>query len=158
MASREPFVNFIGIDMFHKGIRKVFTRVEKICLTNIHIAYGDARTQVPLIFNESQLSVVFINFPDPWPKKRHYKRRLIKPAFVQTLADKLKSGGTVHLATDYASYAEEIRGFFEADMNFKNKAGTKNFSESRGDLPKTKYENNFLKAGQRIFYLDFIRQ
>ena len=127
-------------------------------LKNIHIAYGDARNQVPSVFKDGQIKEVFINFPDPWPKKRHHKRRLIKAEFIQALAHKLEPGGVVHLATDFASYAEEMRVFFEADTCFENRAGSRNFSASRDNLPKSKYESNFLKAGERIFYLDFIRQ
>tara|TARA_B100000686_G_C16749896_1_gene951808 strand:+ start:1416 stop:2048 length:633 start_codon:yes stop_codon:yes gene_type:complete len=158
MAIREPDNNFVGIDMFHKGIRKLVSKSEKLGLPNLHVAYGDARVLVPVIFGEGQLAEVFVNFPDPWPKKRHHKRRLIKMSFIDILRDKMALGGRLRLATDYQPYAEEMLTYLEAHSGFRNQTGSQGYSRNRADLPKTKYENNFLRAGSRIFYLDFIRQ
>jgi tRNA (guanine-N7-)-methyltransferase len=157
MGIREPNENFIGMDFYHKGIRKAITRLEKYEINNARIVYGDAKEKIPLLFNREELNRVYINFPDPWPKKRHHKRRLIKPAFIKILADKLKCGGEVHIATDYESYAIEILDFFEKECLLSNKNGTGNFLFQKEGVPKTKYEKKFISAGERIYYLEFTK-
>ena len=155
MGIREPDENFIGMDFYHKGIRKVITRIEKYQLDNARIVYGDAKEKIPLLFNPEQLNRVYIKFPDPWPKKRHHKRRLIKPDFIKVLAEKLKKGGEVHIATDHEAYAMEILEFFEKERALKNKNGLGTFLFQKDGIPKSKYERKFINAGERIFYLEF---
>lgn len=158
MAIREPEANFVGIDMYHKGIRKIISRVDKLSIKNIRIVYGDAREKIDAIFSEEEVREIYINFPDPWPKKRHAKRRLIKPSFVETLAAKLMPQGELHLATDYESYAREMLTCLEAEQRLKNQSGPLSFSSWRGGIPKSKYEKNYLLAGKTIFYLDFVKE
>jgi len=157
MAACEPDSNFVGMDFYHKGIRKVITRINKLQMKNTRIVYGDAREKISLLFEDESLDKIYINFPDPWPKKRHYKRRLIKPPFVDLVTRKLVSGGEVHLATDNEPYALEILEFFEAQAQLKNKLGAGVFRGDRGNLPKSKYENNFINRGDKIYYLDFVK-
>ena len=158
MAIREPDENFIGMDFYHKGIRKVITRIDRYQVPNIRIVYGDAREKLPILFNEAELSRIYINFPDPWPKKRHHKRRLIKPTFIKNLAAKLKPGGEVHIATDYEPYAIEILEFFEAELLLTNKSGHRTFLTQKKGVPQTKYEKKFINSGEKIFYLEFVKQ
>ena len=154
-AIQDPGGNFIGMDFYHKGIRKVITRLDRLKIENVRIIYGDAREKFPLAFKDGELAEIFINFPDPWPKKRHLKRRLIKPPFVEQLSRKLTPEGVLRVATDYEPYAVEILDFIEADPNLSNKNIEGGFSAERTDCPKTKYEKTFLNAGKKIFYLDF---
>ena len=158
MAIREPDENFIGMDFYHKGIRKVITRIGRYQVSNIRIVYGDAKEKLPILFNEAELSRVYINFPDPWPKKKHHKRRLIKPAFIKNLAAKLKPGGEIHIATDYEPYAIEILEFFEAEPLLTNKSGYRTFLAQKEGTPQTKYEKKFINSGEKIFYLEFVKQ
>ncbi len=158
MAIREPDENFIGMDFYHKGIRKVITRIDRYQVPNIRIVYGDAKEKLPILFNEAKLNRIYINFPDPWPKKRHHKRRLIKPAFIKNLAAKLKPEGEVHIATDYEPYAIEILEFFEAEPLLTNKSGYRTFLAQKEGTPQTKYEKKFIKSGEKIFYLEFVKQ
>ena len=155
MGIREPDENFIGMDFYHRGIRKAITRINKYEINNARIVYGDAKEKIPLLFNHEELNRVYINFPDPWPKKKHHKRRLIKPAFIRVLAEKLKCGGEIHIATDYESYAMEILDFFEKIPLLKNKNGLGEFLSQKEGIPKSKYEKKFINAGERIFYLEF---
>ena len=157
MSIREPESNFVGMDFYHKGIRKVITRIDKLALKNIRIAYGDARERLPFLFESCELSGIYINFPDPWPKKRHIKRRLIKPAFVKILAGKLITGKEIHLATDSESYAKEMLDYLEAEPNLKNSIGEMEFLYNRENTPKTKYEKYFINAGEKIYYLNFVK-
>lgn len=158
MAIREPECNFVGMDFYHKGIRKAITRIDKLLLKNIRVVYGDAREKVPALFQDGELNEVYINFPDPWPKKRHIKRRLIKPSFVQLLSAKLAPGGEIRIATDDEPYAREILSYFEAEPSFKNKTGQMAFLHQREDTPRTKYEKYFINAGETIYYLDFVKE
>ena len=155
MGIREPNENFIGIDFYHKGIRKVITRIAKYEICNARIVYGDAKEKIPLLFAPEELNRVYINFPDPWPKKRHHKRRLIKPNFIKILAEKLKCSGEIHIATDHEAYAMEILSFFEKDQLLKNKNGLGTFLFQKEGIPKSKYEKKFISAGERIFYLEY---
>ena len=155
MGIREPNENFIGIDFYHKGIRKVITRIAKYEICNARIVYGDAKEKIPLLFKPEELNKVYINFPDPWPKKRHHKRRLIKPTFIKILAEKLKYGSEIHIATDHESYAMEILDIFEKEPKLKNKNGIGTVLSQKEGFPKSKYEKRFINAGDRIFYLEF---
>ena len=157
MAAQEPKTNFIGMDFYHKGIRKLMTRVKKLQLENIRMAYGDVRFKVPLLFKDGELETVYINFPDPWPKKRHIKRRLIKPEFVKLIGQKLAPEGQIHLATDSEPYASEMLEYCNAEPLLQNLDPGSGFLESRVDLPKTKYEKNFINAGHKIYYLEYSR-
>ena len=155
MGIREPDENFIGMDFYHKGIRKAITRISKYEISNARIVYGDAKEKIPLLFNPEELDRVYINFPDPWPKKRHHKRRLIKPGFIKVLAEKLNCGGEIHIATDHEAYAMEILDFFEKEPALKNKNELGAFRSQKEGVPKSKYEKKFISAGERIFYLEF---
>ena len=157
MAAKEPTSNFIGIDFYHKGIRKLMTRIKKLQLENIRVVYGDIRSKIPILFKDRELDTVYIKFPDPWPKKRHIKRRLIKTEFIKQLAKKLNWEGRTYLATDNEIYANEILEYFNAETLFQNLDSRKGFLNERIDLPKTKYEKNFINAGEKIFYLEYMR-
>lgn len=158
VAIQNPNVNFIGMDFYHKGIRKTISRIGRLQLKNVRIVYGDAREKIPGVFQEEELSSVYINFPDPWPKKRHIKRRLIKPPFVSMLATRLKKGGVLHAATDSDLYAQEMLEYFEGEPQLVNSVGPRSFKENRNGTPQTKYERNFIKRGKRIFYMEFRKQ
>jgi len=157
MAAQEPQTNFIGMDFYHKGIRKLMTRIKKLQLENIRVAYGDVRVKIPLLFKDGELETIYINFPDPWPKKRHTKRRLIKPDFVKLVGQKLAPQGRVHLATDSQPYAKDMLEHFNTDPVLQNQALESGFLDSREDMPRTKYEKNFINAGHKIYYLEYSR-
>jgi tRNA (guanine-N7-)-methyltransferase len=157
MATREPYHNFIGIDFYHKGIQKLINRIRNLGLNNIRVVHGDVRNKIPLLFQDGTLDTIYINFPDPWPKKRHKKRRLIKPELVMLLAQKLAPMGRVCLATDSGTYAREILEYFNACSLFQNMERKSGFLEDRGDLPKTKFEKSFIYAGDKIHYLEYFR-
>jgi tRNA (guanine-N7-)-methyltransferase len=155
IAAINPHLNFLGIDFYHKGIRKLVTRINKLQIQNIRILYGDARDRIPRIFKAGQLDAIYINFPDPWPKKRHIKRRLIKPNFISMLTTKVIPDGHIHLATDSESYANEMMQTLSDATGLKNCYGSGSFRKLREDFPQSKYERNFINAGEKIFYLEF---
>ncbi|CCQ92062.1 tRNA (guanine-N(7)-)-methyltransferase [Nitrospina gracilis 3/211] len=157
MAVREPDSNFVAMDFYHKGIRKVITRLDRLQIPNVRLAYGDAKERIPGIFLDGELDEVYINFPDPWPKKRHHKRRLMKPPFIAMLSRKLKMEGSLRLATDHEEYFHEMIEFLNAESSLQNRHPDKGYITFREDTPRTKYERNFINAGKQIYYMDFIK-
>ena len=108
LAETEPDTNFIGIEVYAAGIGALLNKIKTKALTNIRIIQADATAVIPQCFTDRCLRKILILFPDPWPKKRHHKRRLIQPHFVNILADKLCRDGILHLATDWQNYAGAI--------------------------------------------------
>jgi tRNA (guanine-N7-)-methyltransferase len=157
MATREPQSNFVGIDFSQDGIRKLLARIKNLQLNNIRVVYGDVREKIQLLFHNDELDTVYINFPDPWPRKRHFKRRLVKPGLVKLMARKLSPKGCVHLATDSEPYACEMLEYFNAEPLLQNKNQQSRIMESRYHLPKTKYEKSFIYAGDKIHYMEYFR-
>ncbi len=152
-AKKEPETDFIGIEIYRTGIKKLQRKIETEDAKNIRIIYGDAKEIIPQL--PQKVSEFFINFPDPWPKKRHRKRRLIKPNMVDFLHNSLESGGKVTLATDFADYAGEMLLYFEAHGGFVNLAGRMQFLNQIEGRTPTKYEKKYLVQGIRIYYLQF---
>lgn len=157
MAAREPNSSFVGIDFAYTGIQNILSRIKKFHLKNIRIIYGDVRKKMPLLFKNEELDTVYINFPDPWPRKRHFKRRLIKPELANLIANKLTPQGRIHIATDSESYALEILEYFNAESLLQNNNRESGFLNARCHLPKTKYEKSFIYAGDQIHYLEYYR-
>ena len=106
-ASDKPEENWLGVEVFKKIFKLAEKRANKIETNNIRIIQFDAALILRLMEDES-LSNVYVNFPDPWPKKKHKRRRLLKPEFMQLIVSKLKKGGLMQIATDHDDYADEI--------------------------------------------------
>ena len=133
------------------------SRINGLQLKNIRVVYGDVREKIPLLFNDRELDAVYINFPDPWPGRRHFRRRLVKPELATVMARKLAPEGRIYLATDSESYALEMLEYFNAEPALHNIDRVSGVSASRGHLPKTKYEKSFIYAGDKIHYLEYSR-
>ena len=108
MAASRSDACFIGIERAWGSMRRLFKRLNALKLNHVHAIEGDAAFLLQHVFAPQSLSEVWINFSDPWPKERHHNRRLIQDAFVKILAERLKPGGTVTIATDHANYATWI--------------------------------------------------
>ena len=157
MAIRDPNSNFVGVDFSQNGIQKLLIRVNNLNLNNIRVIYGDVRKKIPLLFHDGELDTVYINFPDPWPRKRHFKRRLVKPELVKLMSRKLEPEGHIYLATDSEPYALEMLEYFNAEPLLQNKSPESGIIINRDHLPKTKYEKSFIYAGDKIHYLEYSR-
>ena len=157
MALRESQSNFVGIDFSQNGIQKLLAQIQARKLKNIRVVYGDVREKIPLLFQDGELDTVYINFPDPWPRKRHFKRRLIKPAVVKLVAIKLAPAGNIYLATDSEPYALEMLEYLNAEPLLQNMNRESDCFAERDHLPKTKYEKSFIYAGDKIHYLEYSR-
>ncbi len=156
MALSEPEKNFIGIEVHEPGVGQLLMALEEHDIENVRIVCGDA---VPFLQNRvsgRSLAGVRIYFADPWPKKRHHKRRLIQPEFVDQLARCMRSGGILHMATDWQPYAEHILEVMQSRSDFINLSPSGDYCETPGWRPHTKYE----KRGERLGHVvrDFLYQ
>lgn len=154
-AQIEPDVNFVGIELYHKGIRALAEKIKKDNIKNLIIIHSEAKILLNKSIKKDDLSELFINFPDPWPKKRHKKRRLVNIDFANLVFSKLKNSGRVYIATDSENYAREMLIPFEGIRGFKNLAGRLKFSEKIYHHNLSKYEKKFLSYGKKIYYLLF---
>lgn len=153
LSTKNPQYNFIGIELYQKGIANLITNIKKNSITNIKIIYGDAIETLKNYFADNIIYKLQIFFPDPWPKLRHHKRRLINHGFMEIIKSKLLANGIVHIATDSDDYAKHInkiiQGFSDA------------FHElNQHDLfrPVTKFEKIGLSLGNKIYDLVFTLQ
>jgi tRNA (guanine-N7-)-methyltransferase len=115
LAAAEPDVDHIAVEVFEPGIAALLMRAAEAGLTNLVVLRGDAVALLTTRVPEASLAGIRIFFPDPWPKRRHHKRRLVQPAFVALAASRLRPGGTLHMATDWADYADQMRAVADAE-------------------------------------------
>jgi tRNA (guanine-N7-)-methyltransferase len=158
MAVENPHNNYLGIEVHQPGIGHLLMRAETLQLTNLRVICGDAVEVLDNQLVDTCLDRVQIFFPDPWPKKRHRKRRLIQPSFIMLLVKKLKPGACLHLATDCEDYAQQMLITLEADANFVNMAGAGQFTPRPTYRPLTKFEIRGQRLGHRVWDLLFKRR
>ncbi len=121
-AIHRPDMNLVGMEIYRPGIGALLLGLEREGLTNLRVLEGNAALLVADKFAPASLDEVRIWFPDPWPKRRHHKRRLIQPAFAETLAGRLRPGGVLRLATDWAEYARWMAQVFAATCGLERVA------------------------------------
>ncbi|MGM0951724.1 MAG: tRNA (guanosine(46)-N7)-methyltransferase TrmB [Pseudomonadota bacterium] len=157
MAEAAPEQDFIGVEVHQPGVGALLKEVEERGLENVRIYSIDANDVIDLCLPEACLDRVMVFFPDPWPKKKHHKRRLIQPEFVQRIRHKLRVGGVLHLATDWENYAEhmlEVMGESEGFANTQEQGG---YSPRPDDRPITKFEKRGENLGHGVWDLLFYR-
>lgn len=157
LARSRPEADFVGIELYGKGIVKLARRLEREAVTNVRIVKGDAIRVLAERFGRGQVTQVHVNFPDPWPKTRHHKRRLVGPAFPAVLFPRLAPGGDVFLATDHEGYAHQMMEVFEAHPGFVNAEGPFRFIYHVPGRVPTKYERKFGALGATIRHLHYRR-
>ena len=157
LAAATPERDFLGVEVHEPGIGRVLRGISESSLANVRIVRGDAVDLLRHHIADHSLDTVLVFFPDPWPKKRHHKRRLIQPAFVALLAGKLSAGGRLHLATDWQDYALHIRDVVNADQRFRNLAADGGFSPRPATRPVTKFEARGTRLGHGVWDLVYER-
>ena len=113
-----PETGFLAVEVHKPGIGKLMARIEELGLSNIRIIEGDAHPIIKTMIPDSSVDGVHLFFPDPWPKKRHHKRRIVNAAFLSLIHPKIKDGGFFHIATDWLPYAEQIEEVLGASPLF----------------------------------------
>ncbi len=156
-AAENPGVGLIGCEPFEEGVVKVLTAIEEQGLRNIRLHPDDAR---PLLrwLPAACIARAFILFPDPWPKRKHQKRRLINAALLEQLARVLRPGAELRIGTDIPDYARTILMAFQAtDQFYWQAAGPGDWRVRPADWPQTRYEQKAVREGRRSVYLRFVR-
>ena len=153
IAAAHPAVNFLGVEMHLPGVGALLRRIDAQQLANVRVLRHDAVEVVERMIAPASLAGIHVYFPDPWPKKRHHKRRLLQPAFVHALALRLAPGGYLHVATDWQPYAEEILATLTAEPLLRNTADA--FAPRPAWRPLTKFEQRGLARGHAVFDLLF---
>lgn len=155
MAKASPEKDFIGIEVYGRGVASLLARASKVGLKNLRMVKKEALEVLTQNIPAASLEVVQIFFADPWPKTRHHKRRLVQPSLLSLLSGKLKKGGILHLATDWAHYAQHMMLVAEQNDSFQNCVGEGLYSPRPTCRPLTKYEKRALVEGRKIFDLRF---
>ncbi len=153
MAEDAPDQNFIGIEVHRPGVGYLLRDLQERKLSNVKIASYDAVEVLQQNIPDACLDRVLLFFPDPWPKRKHHKRRIVQPQFVALIARKLKAGGTFHMATDWQAYAEQMLEIMDTSPSFSNRAGAGNYAEKPSYRPITKFERRGQKLGHGVWDL-----
>jgi len=156
IARMRPEDDFVAVEVHSPGVGSLLRRVAELGLKNIRIIQHDAVELVAAMIPESSLAGIHVFFPDPWPKKRHHKRRLLKPEFVHELALRLAPHGYLHAATDWEPYAQEMLETMTAEPLLVNTAG--GFAPRPAYRPQTKFEARGLALGHRVWDVRFRRR
>lgn len=157
MAKTAPEHDFIGIEVHRPGVGACLSEAEANQVTNLKVFEHDAVEVLDHMIPEQSLDTVQLFFPDPWHKKRHHKRRIVQPDFVQALRTKLKIGGVFHMATDWQHYAEHMLEVMLAAEGFENLSSTNDYVERPEHRPLTKFEQRGQKLGHGVWDLMFKR-
>ena len=153
IAQARAEVDFIGVEVHPPGVGALLQRIADKDLHNLRIVQHDAVEVLTHMVSPCSLSGIHVFFPDPWHKKRHHKRRLIQPAFVETLTTRLEAGGVLHCATDWEPYAQQMLEVLSANADLINTADS--FAPKPDYRPLTKFENRGLKLGHGVWDLVF---
>jgi tRNA (guanine-N7-)-methyltransferase len=156
IAQARPEDDFLGIEVHAPGVGSLLKRIRELGLTNVRVIRHDAIEVVAAMIPPSTLAGIQIFFPDPWPKKRHHKRRLLTPPFVRELALRLVPGGYLHVATDWDDYAQEILAVLGVEPLLANT--TTGFAPRPDYRPLTKFEARGLKLGHSVRDMVFRRR
>lgn len=156
IALARPSDNFLGVEVFNAGVGALLKRIEASSLNNIRIIQHDAVEVLRDMLAPKSLAGVHIYFPDPWPKTRHHKRRLLQPLLVELLASRMASGAYIHCATDWEHYAEQMLAVLSAETSLQNTC--EGFAPRPEFRPLTKFENRGLRLGHGVWDVIFIKR
>ena len=156
IAAAQPAVDFLAVEVHLPGIGALLRRIEAGDLANLRVMRHDAVDVVTWMIASGSLAGIHVFFPDPWPKKRHHKRRLLKSSFVHELALRLAPGGVLHVATDWDDYAQEALATLEAEPLLTNTAD--GFAPRPAHRPLTRFETRGVKLGHAVRDLVFARR
>lgn len=154
-AKMEPQSNFIGIESDTGVARRLESKIRRSGVSNLRVIAFDGPHAVQHLFSPGSVHAFYIQFPDPWPKKRHAKRRIFRNEFMNVLHEKLITGGILFIATDVKETAELALSVVQNMRGFTNEAGDHIFCSQKPFSYMTLYERKFLKEGKRIYYLLF---
>jgi tRNA (guanine-N7-)-methyltransferase len=157
LAARHPERDYLGVEVHDPGVGHLLLRIEREGMSNIRIARHDAVEVLSAWLPPASIGETLIFFPDPWHKKRHHKRRLVQADFLEGLARVIQDGGRLHLATDWAPYAEQMLEACEHSPCFENTLAGGGYAARPETRPETKFERRGLRLGHEVFDLLYRR-
>lgn len=157
-AQAQPEANFIGIEVYRPGVGRLLNAIAAAKLDNVRVINHDAMEVLESMVPAASLARILIYFPDPWPKKRHHKRRLIRPEFLPVLARALKPGAQLELATDWEDYAQQMLEQLTAAPAFVNISPSAGFVSRPAYRPETRFERRGITRGHAVRDLIFKRR
>ncbi|MBI4615400.1 MAG: tRNA (guanosine(46)-N7)-methyltransferase TrmB [Planctomycetes bacterium] len=158
IAAAHPELDFLAIELRRQRCILCCRKILAARLGNARLIEGPAESLVRPLFAPGSVRIWYVNFPDPWPKRKQKKHRIVQPPFVRDLAQTTEPGGIAYLATDDADYAGQILEVFEADGSWENAHGPGRWSDTGGEHSRTTHEEKFLKWGRSIRYFQFVRR
>ncbi len=153
IAKNHPNNGYIAVDVHPPGIGKLLSRIIENDLKNLRVIEDDVHVVLPYMFEDESLDAIHLYFPDPWPKKKHNKRRIVNQGFLELIHPKLKKDGYIHIATDWVPYAESIKDVFAASVLFSG--GVIDKPESR---PVTRFEGQGIDKDHQVTDLMYFRK
>jgi tRNA (guanine-N7-)-methyltransferase len=153
MAAADPETDFVGIEVHPPGVGTLINGAEALALKNLRVYLADANDVLEECFGTQSIDRLQLYFPDPWHKKKHNKRRIVQPQFVQLVRERLRPNGVLHMATDWEHYAEQMLETMEAAEGFENIAGSGKYSERPSYRPLTKFEQRGERLGHGVWDL-----
>lgn len=153
IALDNPEKNYLCIEVFQSGVAKLLTKIQDHCIKNIRIIEHDAMEVLKSMIADNSIEAFHIFFPDPWPKKRHHKRRLMQSDKIRLFTEKLTAGGYIYFVTDWQEYAEKALAACTDVSSLCNRY--ENFAEKQSWRPQTHFEEKALIAGRNIYELLF---
>ncbi|MFJ7151292.1 tRNA (guanosine(46)-N7)-methyltransferase TrmB [Streptomyces sp. NPDC100445] len=157
MAAADPDTNILAVDVHTPGQGNLLNLADRAGLSNVRVGNGDAIILLGEMLRPDALDGLRVYFPDPWPKKRHHKRRLIQPEFLTLAATRLRPGAIVHCATDWEPYAEQMLEVLGAHPDFENTRAEGGYAPRPGFRPLTRFEGQGLDKGHVVNDLLFRR-
>ncbi|MFI4885285.1 MAG: tRNA (guanosine(46)-N7)-methyltransferase TrmB [Steroidobacterales bacterium] len=158
LAAARPAEDFLGIEVHRPGVGRLLLQLEERALGNVRVVCRDVVEVLERYLGGACLDEILILFPDPWPKKRHHKRRLLQPAFVASLAERLKHGGALRLATDWEPYAMEMLTTLSGEPRLRNVAADGGFIPRPAERSPTRFERRGERLGHQVWDLEFRRE
>jgi tRNA (guanine-N7-)-methyltransferase len=156
IAAQRPEIDYLGTEVHTPGVGSLLNRIVELGLANVRVIQHDAVEVLEHMIAPESLDGVHIFFPDPWPKKRHHKRRLVQPPFVALLVSRIKAGAYVHVATDWQDYAQQIVEVLSDNPLLVNSSD--GFAPRPAWRPETKFESRGLRLGHRVWDVLFRRK
>ncbi len=156
MAAARPEINLIAVEVYKPGVAQTLHHLNRVGAHNVRLIRADGVAVLTDLIRPSSLAEVWLFFPDPWPKTRHHKRRLVTAEFTELVASRLRKGGTFRLATDWVTYAEQMLAACTATKNLRN--AHSGWAPRPAFRPTTRFERRGLAAGHQILDLEFVRR
>jgi tRNA (guanine-N7-)-methyltransferase len=157
LAAAHPERDFLGLEVHRPGVGHLMLRAEELGLTNVRAVCRDAVEVLQQCITPGSLDEVLLYFPDPWPKKRHHKRRIVQPDFVALVANRLREGGTFRMATDWQPYSEHMLEVASGCAQLRNASPDGGFVQRPESRPVTRFERRGQRLGHGVWDLSFTR-